>query len=246
MRITVLLLCIILSIPLFSQDYLYKKDGSVIPIKEVHTTRRTVSYKIYNDTTNFKYLISALLLDSIVYSSGAVSRYNAMHYETDKRSLVGMNYPNPNTVYFDIYELIFLYNINIGYEYMFVRPQIGLSLMFTRSLSRETVNEEDKDTPFWVPYSKPEYGFKITSNFYLLNTTDFNYGIRLIYYTIFYKKIKYFYYEYEIEPATYNVFGFGVFGLYRFTPSVYGSAALEAYFGNYIYFNPQLSIGFNF
>lgn len=250
MRFTAFLMCFTFSISLFSQDYLYKKDGCVIPVKEVNSTFKTVSYKIYNDTTNYKYIISVILVDSVVYSSGTVIRYSKIKYDLDKRSLVGMAYPKPNTVFLDFYELVILNNFNIGYEYMFVRPQVGLSCMLTRSVNRETVNVEDMDTPFGVPYSKPEYGLKITSNFYALNTINFNYGIRLINYSIFYNKIKFFHYEFDsdflIEPAIYNVFGLGVFGLYRFIPSVYGSTALEAYFGNYIYLNLQVSIGFNF
>jgi len=253
MRITVLLLSMTITTSLFSQDYLYKKDGSVIPVKEVHSTIKTISYKIYNDTTNYKYLISALLVDSIVYQSGSVTKFSPQYFETDKRSMVGMDYPNPNTVYFDFYELIFLYNINIGYEYMFVRPQIGLSLVFTRSLSRRnTVYGYEDSFDLWSLFSSPEYGFKIAFNYYALNTTRFNYGLRLINYTIYYQNKIYttYYDDYKIEKSAYNIFGLGVFARYQFGSSVYGLTALDAYFDDNSFFSiyplPQFAIGFNF
>jgi len=252
MRIVVLLVGMTISMSLFSQDYLYKKDGNVIPDKEVNTTPKTISFKIYSDTTNYKYFVSVFLVDSIVYSSGAVTRYNAMNYKTDKRSLVGMDYPKPNTVFFDFYETIFLYNFNIGYEYMFVRPQIGLSLTFTRSYTRNTVyfNDNESRIDEFDLFSSPEYGIKFSCNIYAINTAGFNYGFRLSNYTVFYQKEFYTNYDYVVEPATYNIFGFGLFARYQFVPLIYGLAALEVYFNNkssfLIYPLPQFAIGINF
>jgi hypothetical protein len=252
MRTSLFFICLAITTNLFSQDFLYKKDGTVIPVKEVHSTLKTISYKIYNDTTDFKYNISVMLVDSIVYSSGALTNYNSFKYEIDKKSLVGMGYPNPYTFSFDFYELIFLYNINIGYEYMFVRPQIGLSLTFTRSLYRNYVNKNDNYIDIWDLFRSPEYGFKFSFNYYAINTTKINYGLRLVNYTFIYQGEIYDWNHYNttVETSTSSLYGLGVFALYRFTNSVYGLAALEVYFYNKnyfsIYFLPQIAIGVNF
>ena len=193
-----------------------------------------------------------MLVDSIVYSSGAVTNYKSFIYEVDKKSLVGMGYPNPNTISFDFYELIFLYNINIGYEYMFVKPQIGLSLTFTRSLSRNYVYKDDYGIDIWSLLRSPEYGFKFSFNYYPINTSKFNYGLRLVYYTFIYQGEIYNwnYHDSTLETCTSSLFGLGVFALYRFTNSVYGLAALDVYFYNKsrftMYFLPQIAIGLNF
>jgi len=243
MRIAILFLCMTFSISLFSQDYLYRKDGTNIAVKDVLVNQNAISYTLYIDTNQYVQYISVIAIDSLVFQSGKVIKPDPS-YQIDKRSLTKIDYAKSNLLYTDLFELLVFNNFNLGYEYMFKKAHVGLSLNLSRNFSPETLyHNPDK----LEVYENVELGLKASINIYFLNTGKTYYGLRVLYSRLQYEEKIPNNDVYSIITSYSSTYGFGVFFRFRLLSFINPVIAIDAYDSKAgIYFLPQIALGFSF
>jgi hypothetical protein len=254
----VIVLLVAISNSLLSQDYIYKKDGKVIPVEIVNSNQMIVTFKIYNDPNSYKQKIHWSEIDSIVFQDDIVRKQNHLQYHSEiyntdfDRSAVGLKYAKPNIFYIDLFDLAMFNNIGVGYEHMFVPKLTSLSFNFSKSFISKSI-----EWPyFYEIFTYPKYGYRFGANLYFVNSGSFNYGLSLIYNITVFDEVKIDYYNgfdsyLKEDVSTFKNLGTSIFFRFHLSEYMTSKLGLDLYFNSYtkssgFFLIPHISIGINF
>jgi hypothetical protein len=258
MRIAILFICIVITTPLFSQDYLYKKDGSVLPVRIIQSNFTSITYKLFDNQEGYSHHISNSIVDSIVFEDGKTIRIKHSSRIANINKHKTLSYPKHNILFLDLIDLAYRYNFGLGYEFLFHKPQIGFAFSFSKNLIKKDIPEY-YSSGIYYPFMQPNNSIKVGINLYFINIKPFSYGIGAAYRIIEFDK----YYDiyppingsyWQIKPTDYKSFAFMFFGKYYFTNFLNTTFAIDVHFKDHyndVYTIPliyifRLDFGVNF
>ncbi len=173
MRIAIIFICIAITTNLFSQDYLYMKDGSLLAVKDVEPQKRTISFKLFHDPHQLPQNMLSVMIDSIVFEDGSVKRFDPLPRELNNDYFTDFELPKSNSIFVDLS----LKNIGLGYEHKFAKKRLGLSFALSKGYDPKAIAYPD----LYQIVNNNELGLKASLNIYLIDATYFSNGISVFF-----------------------------------------------------------------